>query len=66
MPHLFTPAHLHLALNHAPIIGLSVATLPVLAGILFHSRAALASGLLAVMLCACAMPAIMETGEAAR
>lgn len=66
MPHLFTPAHLHLALNHVPIIGLSVATLPVLAGILFHSRAALASGLLAVMLCACAMPAIMETGEAAR
>jgi hypothetical protein len=63
---LFTPAHLHLALNHVPIIGLAVACLPVLIGILFHSRGALASGLLAVLLCAGTTPAIMETGEGAR
>jgi hypothetical protein len=66
MSSLFTPAHLHLALNHVPIIGLSVACLPVLIGILFHSRGALVSGLLAVLLCAGTMPVIMETGEAAR
>jgi hypothetical protein len=66
MASLFTPAHLHLALNHAPIIGIAVASLPVLIGILFHSRGALASGLLAVLCCVGTMPLIMETGEAAR
>jgi len=66
METLLTPPHLHLALNHIPIIGLAVACLPVLVGILFHSRGALASGLLAVVLCACTMPAIIETGEAAQ
>ena len=66
METLFAPAHLHLAINHVPIIGLAVACLPVLIGILFHSRGALASGLLAVILCAGVMPAIMETGEAAQ
>ncbi|MCE9543828.1 MAG: hypothetical protein K8R38_10005 [Verrucomicrobia bacterium] len=66
METLLTPPHLHLALNHIPIIGLAVACLPVLVGILFHSRGALASGLLAVVLCAGTMPAIIETGEAAQ
>jgi hypothetical protein len=66
MASLFTPAHLHLALNHVPIIGLSVAALPLLIGILFKSRGALASGLLAVVLCVGTLPAIMETGEAAQ
>ena len=66
MASLFTPAHLHLALNHIPIIGLTVATLPLLIGILFKSRGALASGLLAVVLCVGTLPAIMETGEAAQ
>jgi hypothetical protein len=66
MEQLFTPAHLHLAINHVPIIGLAVACLPVLLGILFHSRGALASGLLAVILCVGMMPLIMQTGENAR
>jgi len=65
MDTLFSPAHLHVALNHIPIIGLSVACLPVLIGIVFHSRGALASGLLAVILCVCTMPAVMQTGGAA-
>jgi len=65
MAQLFTPAHLHLAINHVPIIGLTVACLPVLIGILFHSRGALASGLLAVILCTTVMPAIMKTGGSA-
>jgi hypothetical protein len=66
MAQLFTPAHLHLAINHVPIIGIAVACLPVLIGILFHSRGALASGLLAVILCAGTMPLIMQTGEGAQ
>ncbi len=66
MASLFTPAHLHLAINHVPIIGLAVACLPILIGIVFKGRSALASGLLAVILCAGTMPAIMETGEAAQ
>ncbi|MCE9588821.1 MAG: hypothetical protein K8R57_10980 [Verrucomicrobia bacterium] len=66
METLFTPAHIHLAINHVPIIGLAVACLPVLIGILFHNRGALASGLLAVILCAGTMPFIMETGEEAQ
>jgi hypothetical protein len=36
-----------------------------LIGILFHSRGALASGLLAVILCTAVMPAIMKTGGGA-
>lgn len=66
METLFSPAHLHLALNHVPIIGMAVACLPVLIGILFHSRGALASGLLALILCVGVMPAIMQTGESAQ
>ena len=66
MQTLFTPAHLHLAINHVPMIGLAVACLPVILGMLFHSRGALASGLLAVILCVVTLPAIMETGEAAQ
>ena len=66
MQTLFTPAHLHLAINHVPIIGLAVACVSVLIGILFHSRGALAAGLVAVLLCVGTMPFIMQTGEAAR
>jgi len=66
MDQLFTPAHLHLAINHAPIIGLAVASIPVLIGILFRSRGALASGLVCVLLCVGTVPAIMETGEEAQ
>ena len=66
METLFTPAHIHLAINHVPIIGLAVACLPVLIGIVFRSRGALASGLLAVILCVCTMPAVMQTGEGAQ
>ena len=63
---VFSPTHLHLAINHVPIIGLAVACVPVLLGILFHSRGALASGLVAVLLCVGTMPFIMQTGEAAQ
>jgi hypothetical protein len=57
-----TPAHLHVALNHIPIIGLAVASFPILIGIVAQCRTTIATGLLATLLCAAAMPAIMQTG----
>ena len=60
-----TPAHLHLALNHIPIIGLTVACLPIVIGILAQSRTTIAAGLIATLLCAGAMPTIMQTGREA-
>jgi hypothetical protein len=58
-----TPAHLHLALNHVPIIGLTVSCLPILIGILAQCRTTIAVGLLSTLLCAAAMPSIMESGH---
>jgi hypothetical protein len=60
-----TPAHLHLALNHIPIIGLAFASLPIVIGILAQSRTTIAAGLLGTLLCAGAMPMIMQTGHEA-
>lgn len=60
-----TPAHLHLALNHIPIIGLAFASLPIVIGILAQSRTTIAAGLFATLLCACAVPTIMQTGSEA-
>ncbi|MFZ4115699.1 MAG: hypothetical protein ACOYK6_03125 [Chthoniobacterales bacterium] len=57
-----SPAHLHLALNHIPIIGLVVATFPIVIGIVAQCRTTIATGLIATLLCAAAMPAIMKTG----
>jgi hypothetical protein len=61
----FTPAHLHLALNHIPIIGLAFSCLPIVIGILAQSRTTIAAGLIATLLCAGAMPTIMQTGSEA-
>ncbi len=60
-----TPAHLHLALNHIPIIGIAFASLPIVIGILAQSRTTIAAGLLATLLCAGMMPTIMQTGKEA-
>jgi peptidoglycan/LPS O-acetylase OafA/YrhL len=60
-----SPAHLHLALNHIPIIGLVVASFPIVIGILAQCRTTIATGLLATILCAAAMPTIMESGSKA-
>jgi len=57
-----SPAHLHLALNHIPIIGLASACLPMVIGILAQSRITVAAGLLATLICAASMPTIMQTG----
>lgn len=60
-----SPAHLHLALNHIPIIGLAVATFPIVIGIITHCRITMISGLLATILCAAALPTVMQTGHEA-
>ena len=57
-----SPAHLHLALNHIPIIGIAVSCLPIVIGILAQCRTTIAVGLLSTLLCAAAMPTIMQTG----
>jgi hypothetical protein len=57
-----TPAHLHLALNHIPIIGLVVASFPIVIGIVAQCKTTMATGLLAIILCAAAMPTVMESG----
>ncbi len=60
-----SPTHLHLALNHIPIIGLMVATFPIVIGIVAQCRTTIATGLIATLLCAAAMPAVMKTGGGA-
>lgn len=60
-----TPAHLHLMLNHIPIIGIAMASFSIFIGILAQSRTTIATGLLATLLCAAAMPTIMESGSKA-
>ena len=58
-----TAAHLHLILNHVPIIGIAVSCLPIVIGILAQSRTTIAAGLLATLLCAATVPTIMESGS---
>lgn len=60
-----TPEHLHLAINHIPVIGLACAILPLLIGLLAGSRGALISGLILAAVCGWSMALVMYTGEEA-
>ena len=62
---MFTPEHLHVALNHVPLIGLTVAVIPLLLGLFRKDRGALLSGLLIVLVCSLSIPVVMETGDSA-
>lgn len=62
---MFTPEHLHVALNHVALIGLAVAIIPLTMALLRKDRGALLSGLLIVLLCGLSIPIAMETGEGA-
>ncbi|MFA6173411.1 MAG: hypothetical protein WC701_06955 [Kiritimatiellales bacterium] len=62
---MFTPEHLHVALNHVALIGLSVAILPLMIGLIRKDRGALLSGLLIVLICGLSIPVVMETGDGA-
>ncbi|MGA0334305.1 MAG: hypothetical protein ACO3NW_10155 [Kiritimatiellia bacterium] len=41
-----TPEHLHLALNHLPLLGAALSLIPILIGLLTRNRMTLLSGLL--------------------
>jgi hypothetical protein len=60
-----TPEHLHLALNHIPVIGLGCALVPLLIGLYHNQRATLVSGLLLAAASGWMTPLVMETGEEA-
>lgn len=62
---MFTPEHLHVALNHVALIGFPVAVIPLLIGLIRKDRGALLSGLLIVLICALSIPVVMETGDGA-
>lgn len=62
---MFTPEHLHVALNHAALIGLAVAIIPLTLALIRKDRGALLSGLLIVLLCGLSIPVVMETGDGA-
>jgi hydrogenase-4 membrane subunit HyfE len=62
---MMTPEHLHLALNHLPILGLGFAVIPLVIGILKNSRETLFAGILIAMIAGWAVPVVMESGEQA-
>lgn len=60
-----TPEHLHLALNHIPVIGAACAALPIAAGLLWNKKSVLFTGLCLATLTGWTTPLVMETGERA-
>ena len=60
---MFTPEHLHVALNHIALIGLAVAVIPLLIALLRKDRGALQSAWLIILLCGLSIPVVMITGE---
>jgi len=59
------PEYLHVVTNHIPILGMLAAAVPLLIGVIWKSRAALAAGLVLVMLAALGMSVTMWAGEEA-
>lgn len=59
---LFTPEHLHVMLNHFPLIGVIAATIPLLFGIMRNSSTALAAGFFMCILFSGLTYPVMETG----
>ena len=60
-----TPEHLHLAINHLPILGVGFAVIPLAIGVFRNSRVTLFSGLLMAVLAGWTTPVVMESGEQA-
>ncbi|MEM7627506.1 MAG: hypothetical protein AAF333_18065 [Planctomycetota bacterium] len=59
------PEHLHVMLNHLPLIGLALALVPLLIGLLGNRRESLFIGLLLATLCGASTMAVMWSGEEA-
>lgn len=60
-----TPEHLHLILNHIPVLGSAFALIPLLTGLLRKNRTCLLTGLAMAMLAGWTTPLVMDTGERA-
>ena len=60
-----SPEHLHLALNHFPIIGIACALLPIIVGIFFRSKSTLVVGLVLATACGWTTLLVMNAGESA-
>lgn len=61
----FSQAHLHLMLNHIPVVGAGVVLLVTLAGLLRRSRDVLLTAMALGALVAVSGPVVKETGEGA-
>jgi hypothetical protein len=60
-----TPEHLHLVLNHLPVLGSAFALVPILVGLILGNRATLLTGLALAAVAGWMTPVVMNTGEAA-
>jgi len=61
----FNPEHIHVMLNHLPLIGMALALLPLLVGLVGRRRESLCIGLVLAALCGAATFVVMESGERA-
>jgi len=60
-----TPEHIHVATNHLPFLGLGLAIIPLLVGLLVRSKPALVSGLLLTFICGGSVFLVVDTGKEA-
>lgn len=57
--------HLHVMMNHVPLIGLAFAAIPLLFALVTRQRVVLWTGLVMVLICGASLPIVMESGETA-
>lgn len=62
---IMSGAHLHLALNHLPIIGVPCALIPLVLALWWKDRKVLIAGFLLAFLTAAPIPLVMATGDGA-
>jgi hypothetical protein len=60
---LTTPEHVHVAVNHVPLIGLAFAGVPLLFAAVSRQRPVLWVGLFMVLISGAAMPVVTESGQ---
>ena len=60
-----TPEHLHLVVNHIPVLGAAFALIPILTGLIARNRACLICGLVMAMVAGWTTPIVMGSGEEA-
>lgn len=57
--------HLHVMANHAPLMGLAFAIVPLLFALMARQRAALWVGLIMILISGASLPVVMQSGERA-